>query len=260
MDSSSNKHYHEDGFDSRESLENYYSAKTAKFFQEDALLFPIENLAKTFSEGHIKGDVLIDFSAGPLVHHLYAACEFFEHIIVLKVSDRCIMELKRWADERTGAFDWGHATKLHVDMEGKSYQLKDKEQKVRSALHHVVKCDLEKENMMDPIVLPPADCVISVWLLDFISKDKDDYIKYLRKFSKLLKPGGHIIIIGDLETTYIKIGKDTLHMLNYEEDFVRKSLAGEGFIIDCCYTKKRMIVNDLCDCKGLIYIVAHKEK
>ncbi|CAJ0967698.1 unnamed protein product [Ranitomeya imitator] len=125
MDSSCNKHYHEDGFDSRECLENYFSDKDAKVFEDDALIFPIENLTKTFSEGHIKGDVLIDISVGPLVHHLFAACEFFKHIVVLKVSDRCILELKRWADSRTGAFNWGHAAKLHVDLEGKRHQSKN---------------------------------------------------------------------------------------------------------------------------------------
>ncbi|XP_075184436.1 nicotinamide N-methyltransferase-like [Anomaloglossus baeobatrachus] len=195
-----------------------------------------------------------------MVHHLYAACEFFKHLIVMKVSDRCIMELKRWVDERTGAFDWGRAAKLHVDIEGKSDQLEEKEKKVRSALHHVVKCDLKKENMMDPIVLPPADCVISFWLLDAISKDQDDYRRHLRKFSKLLKPGGHIILVGDLDATYYTVGKHKFHILTYDENFVRKALAEESFIIDCYKTKKRIIVDDLCDCKVLFFVVAHKEK
>ncbi|XP_073513321.1 nicotinamide N-methyltransferase-like [Phyllobates terribilis] len=260
MDSSTHKHYHEDGFDSRQCLEHYFSDKSASVFGEDSLIFPIENLTKTFSEGHIKGDVLIDLSVGPLVHHLFAACDFFNHIIVLKVSDRCIMELKRWVDERTGAFEWGHAVKLHVDIEEKSYQLEDKEQKVRSALQHVLKCNLEKENIMDPMVLPPADCIISAWLLDVISKDGDDYMRKLRNFSKLLTPGGHLILFGDLDTTYYKVGKDTFHMFNYDEDFVRKALTEEGFIIDFCNTKARTVVNDLCDCKALIFIVAHKKK
>ncbi|KAM4015579.1 indolethylamine N-methyltransferase-like [Anomaloglossus baeobatrachus] len=259
MDPCTHKLYHKDDFDSRQCLDHYFSDKSSSVFGEDSLIFPIENLTNTFSKGHINGDVLIDLSVGPLVHHLYAACEFFKHIIVMKASDQCIMELKRWVDERTGAFEWGHAAQLHVDTEGKSHQLEDKEQKVRSALNHVVKCDLEKENMMDPIVLPQADCIISAWLLDVISKDHDDYMRYIRKFSKLLKPGGHIILFGDLDTTFYMIGKDKFHLLNYDEEFARKALETEGFIIDFCNTKKRTVVNDLCDCKALLYIVAHKE-
>ncbi|XP_056398952.1 nicotinamide N-methyltransferase-like [Hyla sarda] len=260
MDPSTNKIYHVHGFDSRQALDHYFSDKPEMVFAEDSLIFPIENLTKTFTEGHIKGDVLIDLSSGPMVHHLFSACEFFKHIIVLKVSDRCILELKRWLDTRTGAFDWGHATKLHLEKEDKSDQLQETEEKVRSAVQHVMKCDLEKENMTDPIVLPPADCIISAWLLDQISKDQDEYIRYLRKFSKLLKPGGHLILLGLLDTTYFTVGKDKLHYLTYDEDLARKALVGEGFVIDGCKVKKRTAVSDLIDYKAIIFITAHKEK
>ncbi|XP_069804329.1 nicotinamide N-methyltransferase-like [Dendropsophus ebraccatus] len=260
MASGSYKRYHVHGFDSRQYLEHYFSDKPDMVFEEDILKFPIENLAKTFTVGHINGDVLVDLSIGSMVHHLYAACEFFKHIIVLKVSDRCILELKRWLDTRTGAFNWGHATKIHVEMEGKSDQLEDKEGKVRSAAQHVVKCDLEKENMTDPIVLPPADCIISAWLLEAICKDQEDYIRYLRKFSGLLKPGGHLLLFGGLDVTYYTVGRDRLSAFTYDEAFARKALAGEGFVIDDCKVKKRTAVSDLTDYKALIFIAAHKEK
>ncbi|KAM4015584.1 nicotinamide N-methyltransferase-like [Anomaloglossus baeobatrachus] len=259
MDSGTYKLYHEDDFDSRQHLQSYFSDNPDKVSKEDSLIFPIENLIKTFTEGHIKGDVLIDISHSSMIHHLFAACDFFKHIIVLKVNDRCIMELKRWVDERTGAFEWGHVTKLHGDTELNSNHLQDKEGKVRSALHHVLKCDFEKENIIDPIVLPPADCIISAWFLDVISKDQDDYRRYLRKFSRLLKPGGHIILIGCLDITYFTVGKHTFHALNYDEDFARKALVGEGFIVDLCKVKKRADVNDHIDYKAVIFIAAHKE-
>ncbi|XP_069805124.1 nicotinamide N-methyltransferase-like [Dendropsophus ebraccatus] len=260
MASSSHKHYHVHGFDSRQHLEHYMSDKPDMVFKEDILKFPIENFAKTFAKGHIKGDVLIDLSLGSFVHHLYAASEFFKHILVLKVRDRCILELKRWLDTRTGAFHWGHATKHHADVHGKSEELEDKEGKVRSAVQHVVKCHLEKENMTDPIVLPPADCLISFWLIDNISKDQEDYVRYLRKFSKLLKPGGHLLLFGALEISYYTVGKDKIRTLTYDEEFVRKALAGEGFVIDDCKVKKRTAVSDLTDYKGMIFISAHKDK
>ncbi|XP_069804350.1 indolethylamine N-methyltransferase-like [Dendropsophus ebraccatus] len=260
MASSTYKRYHVHGFDSRQHLEHYVSDKPDMAFEEDALKFPIENFAKTFSKGHINGDVLIDLSPGSMIHHLFAACEFFKHIIVLKINDRCILELKRWLDSRTGAFNWGHVTKLHGEIGGNRDQFQEHEGKVRSAAQHVVKCDLEKENMTDPIVLPPADCIISVWFLEAICKDQEDYIRYLRKFSGLLKPGGHLILFGCLDMTYYTVGKDRLHSFTYDEDFARKALVGEGFVIDSCVLKKRTAVSDLSDYKGVIFIVAHKEK
>ncbi|XP_069803807.1 indolethylamine N-methyltransferase-like [Dendropsophus ebraccatus] len=258
MASSCCKFYHLHGFDSRQLLEDYFSDKPEMTLGDDSLIFPIENLTKTFAQGHIKGDFLIDLSVGPMVHHLYSACRFFKHIIVLKVSDRCIMELKRWLDTRTGAFNWGHASQLHEEIEGNCDELQDKEGKVRSAVQHVVICDLEKENVTDPIVLPLADCIITAWLLDHICRSQDDYIRYLKKFSKLLKPGGHLILIGSLGKTCMTVGKDKIHALTYDEHFVRKALVGEGFVIDDCKVKKRTVVSDLTDYKAVIFIAAHK--
>ncbi|XP_069804706.1 indolethylamine N-methyltransferase-like [Dendropsophus ebraccatus] len=254
------KIYHVHGMDSRQHLEHYLSDKPDMVFQEDFLIFPIENLMKTFSEGHIKGDVLIDLSIGSLIHHLYAPSEFFKNIIILKVKDRCILELKRWLNTRTGAFEWGHATKIHIDIEGKSAELQDKEGKVREAAQHVAKCDLNKQNIMDPVVLPPADCIISVCFLEVISKDQDDYVRYIRKFSGLLKPGGHLILLGCMNMTYFKVGNDRIHAFTYDEEFVREALVGEGFVIDDCNVKKRTAVSDLTDFKAVIFIAAHKEK
>ncbi|XP_073513307.1 nicotinamide N-methyltransferase-like [Phyllobates terribilis] len=260
MDSSNYKLYHKGGYDSRQCLEHYFSDKPDMVFAEDALSFPIENLIKTFTEGHIKGDILIDLSIGSLLHHLFAACEFFKHVIVLKANERCILELKRWVDERTGAFSWSHVAKLHGDIGDSSDLLQDKEGKVRSALQHVLKFDLEKENMLDPIELPLADCIICAWLLDYICKDQDDFMRNLRKFSKLLKPEGHIIIIGCLGVTYYTIGKDKFHAFNYNEEIARNALVGEGFIIDRCEIKQRTAVSDLTDYKEVLFIAAHKQK
>ncbi|XP_075696825.1 nicotinamide N-methyltransferase-like [Rhinoderma darwinii] len=260
MDSSPYKFYHVHGFDSRQYLEHYFSDKPDMAFRDDLLNFIIGNLRQVFAVGHINGEILIDLSIGSFIHHLYSASEFFKNIIVLKVNNRCIMELKRWVDVRTGAFYWGHTSALHQETEENSDQFENGEGKVRSAIQHVVKYDLEKENMTEPLVLPPADCVISTFLLDVISKDQDDYIRYLRKISRLLKPGGCLILIGVLDITYFTVGKDKLHGFAYDEDFARKALVGEGFIIDYCKVKERTAVSDITNYKSVIFIAAHKDK
>ncbi|XP_073441180.1 nicotinamide N-methyltransferase-like [Dendrobates tinctorius] len=259
MDSKPYKFYPEDGFDPKQFLEEYLSDNPKLNLRADFLEFPIKNLTKTFKEGQIKDDILIDLSLGPMVQTLFAACDYFKHMIVLKVSDRCILELKRWADSHTGAFDWDYAAKLNVDLEGKSENFQEKLEKVRSAAQHVMKIDLEKENIIEPMVLPPADTIVSAFLLDTVSKKEDDYIKYLKKFERLLTHGGRLIILGDLKTTYYTVGKDKVHALSYDEEFAKKALVGSGFVIDHCEVKKRTAESDHTDYKGIIYIVAHKE-
>ncbi|XP_077105825.1 nicotinamide N-methyltransferase-like [Ranitomeya variabilis] len=259
MASSPTKFYLEDDFDSKQLMEQYFSDNPKTNLSADFLEFPMKNLTKTFSEGKIKGDTLIDLSVGPMVCHLLAACDYFKNIIVLKSRDRCITELKKWADSQTGLLDWGYVAKRYVDPEGKSENFQQKEEKVRSAAQNVMKIDLEKENIIEPKVLPPADAIISAGLMDVISKEEENYIRYLKRFQKILKPGGHFIYIGAIENTYYIVGKEKFHAMNYNEDLVKKALVGEGFVVDHSEVKKRTAVSNLTDYKDVLFMVAHKQ-
>ncbi|XP_063797897.1 nicotinamide N-methyltransferase-like [Pseudophryne corroboree] len=259
MDSSSYKFYPEHGFDSREHLETYFANKQEMGFGDDSLKFPMECLHRVFSEGHIKGDILIEISPGALIHHLYTASGFFRQILVLKCSEQCIMELNKWINTRTGAFDWSHIMAYIKCLEGNSDPCQDKDMTLKTAITKIVKCNIDNENLTDPEVLQPADCVISVCMLDTISKDQADYIKNLRKFMKLLKPEGYLILVGGLNATYMKIGQDKIHWFKYDEIFARKVLTDEGFIIDHCVVHKRTSVSDLTDYEALLFITAHRE-
>ncbi|XP_063797898.1 nicotinamide N-methyltransferase-like [Pseudophryne corroboree] len=259
MDSSSHKFYPEHGFDSREYLETYFSNRPDMVFEEDSLKFPMECLHRAFIEGHIKGDLLIDISAGSFIHHLYTASGFFKKILVLKCSEQCIMELNRWINTRTGAFDWSHIMAYIKSLEGNSDLCQDKDMTLKTAITKTMKCNIGKENLTDPEVLPPADCVISMFMLDAISKDQAGYIKNLRNFIKLLKPEGYLILVGCLNATYGMVGQDKIHMCKYDENFVRKVFTSEGLIIDHCAVHKRTSVSDLCDYEAILFITAHRE-
>ncbi|XP_063798041.1 nicotinamide N-methyltransferase-like [Pseudophryne corroboree] len=260
MDSSSHKFYPVHGFDSRDHLETYFSNKQEMVFGDDSMKFPMENLHRAFSEGHIKGDLLIDISTGSLIHHLYTASGYFKQILVLKCSEQCIMELNKWINTHTGAFDWSHMMAFIKCLEGNSDQCQDKDMTLKTAITKIVKCHIDNENLTDPEVLPPADCVISGWILEFISKDQDDYIKNFRKFVKLLKPEGYLILMGVLNVTYVMIGQDKIYVFKYDENFARKVLTDEGFIIDHWVVQKRTAVSDCTDYEAVIFITAHKEQ
>lgn len=132
--------------------------------------------------------------------------------------------------------------------------------KLKTTIKHIVKCDLERENLTDPLVLPQADCLISAWLLECISKDKEDFIKHLKKFLKCLKPGGHLILLGVLNGTYYTVGEQKFHILKYDENFLQKALTGEGLTIDDCEVLPTSIETDLTDYKSTGILVAHKIK
>ncbi|XP_072282901.1 nicotinamide N-methyltransferase-like [Pyxicephalus adspersus] len=260
MDSMPKKFYHIHDFDTRRSLEQYFSDKGDMVFGEDSLKFPMMNLQYVFSRGFIRGDLLIDLSYGSIIHHLYSASKVFKDIILIKLNEKCAMEVRRWLSDRTGAFNWTHTTTAIEEMEGKSDKVQNIELNVKAAIRQIVMCNLEKENLTGQLVLPLADCVISAWLLEAISKDQDEYMRNLEKISNLLKVGGHLIIIGGLNTTFFTVGSERFHVFKYDEIFVKSALQKVGFIIDYCAVQRRKKVSDLVDTTHIIFISAHKEK
>ncbi|XP_072281433.1 nicotinamide N-methyltransferase-like [Pyxicephalus adspersus] len=260
MYSTPKKFYHIHGCDARKSLELYFSGNKTMVFAEDSLTFPMMNLHYVLSRGFIQGNLLVDFSKGSVIHHLYSASNIFKDIILLKIREKCAMELRRWLNDRTGAFDWTHTKTAVAQLEGKSDHIENIELNLKASIRQIVMCNPDKENLTDPMVLPPADCVISAWLLDVICKDEDDYMRNLKKISNLLKMGGYLIIIGVLNATYLASDVECLHVFKYDESFVRFALSKSGFVVDYCAVQRRKNVSDLADYTHIMCITAHKEK
>ncbi|XP_068099843.1 indolethylamine N-methyltransferase-like [Hyperolius riggenbachi] len=260
MDCGAKKFYHKHDFDSRTFLDTYFSDKLDMVFGDDALKFPMMNFHYVFSSGFVKGDVLIDVSLGPLVHHLYSACDIFKDIIILKLNERCTMETSRWKDTRTGAYDWTHTSAHAAKLEGKSAQVQDKDEQLKAAISHVISCDFENENITHPVVLPLADCITSVFLMESICKDEEDYMKILGKMSKLLRPGGHLILIAVLNSSYFIVGGEKFHGFGFDESFVKNALSKLGFVIDYCAVQRRKNDSKLINYKAVMFIAACKAK
>ncbi|XP_056398601.1 nicotinamide N-methyltransferase-like [Hyla sarda] len=260
MDRGDHKRYHVHAFDSRLLLETYFSDKEELGFIEDALRFPMMKLHSIFTQGHVKGDSLIDISLGSAIHHLYSACGFFKEITLLRVTETCVMELNKWRDARTGAFDWSHTTNILTSILGDLEKSLDPETKLKAAMKPILRCDLNKENLIDPEIVPQADCVITGCLLDVISEDESDYKRNLKKIVNLVKPGGYLMLFGILNTTYFMVGEEKFYAFKYNEKFAREALIDEGLSIDYCYVKDRKEDSKLVNHEGVIFILAHKCK
>ncbi|KAM5163672.1 indolethylamine N-methyltransferase-like [Mantella aurantiaca] len=258
MDCTTHKFYHIHGMDSREHSDLYYSDKEDMVFREDSLIFPMMNLHYQFSSCRVAGNTLIDISQGSFIHHLYSACGSFQDIVVLKSSEKCIMELSRWLHDLTGAYDWTHTSTTAAELEGNRDQHQEKESRLKSSIKQILKYDFEQENITSPVELPLADCVHIAWILEAISKDGDEYMRNLEKTLKLLKPGGQLLLFSMTYATYFTAGGEQLHVFTQDEDFVKNTLSKLGLVINYCAVQRRRNVSDLVDYKAVMFIVAIK--
>ncbi|KAM8939574.1 nicotinamide N-methyltransferase-like [Pelodytes ibericus] len=209
--------------------------------------------------GNFKGDRLIDVSLGPVISHLLPFCEQFKEITILECDDRCIKDLEKWKNNHLDSSDWAHVSKAMMDLHGECNVWQEKEEALRRKVKLVLKCDFDKENLTDPITLPKADCIISTWLLGCISKDHAAYCSNLKKISSMLKPGGRLILFGDINMSYYVVGQEKFHYLTYDEEFLRASLNAERFKIERYETHDRKTTSDITDNDKVVRLTAVKE-
>uniref|UniRef100_A0A8C4YIJ0 Nicotinamide N-methyltransferase n=1 Tax=Gopherus evgoodei TaxID=1825980 RepID=A0A8C4YIJ0_9SAUR len=197
----------------------------------------LNQLRILYSEpGVVTGDTLIDIGSGPTIHQLLSACESFKEIITPVVKYMC-------------------------ELEGNRGKEAEKEAKLRKTIKQVLKCDVHQSNPMNPIVLPPADCLVSSLCLEAACKDLTTYRIALKNIGSLLKPGGHLVLSGVLGCSFYMVGPKRFSSLVLGEEFLREALSDTGFIIQEFEVLIRDDnTDDSCDFSGKFFILARKEE
>ncbi|XP_075460139.1 indolethylamine N-methyltransferase-like isoform X2 [Ascaphus truei] len=248
---------YQSNFDPKAYLATFCSFGTGR---DGTLNFRLQKCLKTFSSGGIGGHTLIDIGTGPSIYQLFSACESFKQIIATDFTERNRQELERWLKKEPGAFDWSVAVKAVCELEGNREEWQVKEDKVRRAVKQIVKWDVTKDNPLEPVVLPQVDCVLSLWCLSSISRDKEAYRSNLRKFASLLNIGGHLLLFVGFNISHYMIGEHKFFMLSYDEHFLREALRDAGYVIenmDVLPSKRNTVISDY---EHAVYVIARKEK
>ncbi|CAN2391871.1 NNMT/PNMT/TEMT family, partial [Pristimantis euphronides] len=224
--------------------------------------FVLNNLHETFTAGGVRGEILIDFGAGPTIYHLLSACEVFDTIITSDFLEQNRRQLEKWLRKDPDALDWTHVVKYVCELEGNSNSLEKKEETLRRKVTQVLKCDALAKKPYDPVPMPEADCLISCLCLEAPCKDLEDFINTLKKFKELLKPGGHIILQSVLNCTYYYVGKKLFSSLYLTKDNLEKAFKEAGYdIVKVKVTpradRSRM---DISDYNSFYFVHARKPK
>ncbi|CAJ0963627.1 unnamed protein product, partial [Ranitomeya imitator] len=189
--------------------------------------------------------------------HLISVCEFFEEISILKVNDATIKEFELWKNKDPKAFDWAQTSKFFMELKQLSSDgWKEEEESLRGKIKEILKLDLCSDDLLNS--LPKFDCATSVWGLETISKDHEDFRRNLRKLNKLVKIGGHLLCYADVNSSYFKIGKDKFHLLPCDESFYRKVISEEGFEIKHYENLEKLMDSGIVDHEKVVFIVAQK--
>ncbi|KAM4703686.1 indolethylamine N-methyltransferase-like [Rhinophrynus dorsalis] len=242
-------------FNPRAYLDLYYLKNIEG---NEILMFTLRSLYKTFILGDVKGGTLIDIGTGPTIHQLLAACEQFKEIICTDFTDQNRLELERWLRNEPGAFDWSSTIKKACEIEGMRENWIQKQDKLRRVIKQVLKCDVNKSNPMDPLVLEPADCLITSLCLEAACRNIDIFFCALKHIGSLIKPKGHLVMVTVLQETFYMVGEKKFSCLYLEKTDVENAVKNAGFCIKHEEVKS-IPLNNTADCTAVLFLVAIKE-
>ncbi|OCT66971.1 nicotinamide N-methyltransferase [Xenopus laevis] len=253
------KGYHDEEFNPCHLFDTYGGIdKTIS--KEELVENPLKFFYNIFSSGCVKGDMLFDISVGSSVYSNFVAVDYFKNIILLESSDCCINAKEKWIRNEPGAVEHSHVAEFVCFLKGQSTEWKEHEEKTRRAIKQVVKWDITKENPLGAVVLPQADCLTSWYYLEAVSKDQYMYINLLKKFSSLLKIGGHLFLFAAINVSYYTIGQHKFAALKCDEEFIRKAITEAGFIIESSQTHKSNLKSQMIDYESVACFVCRKDR
>ncbi|XP_069825511.1 indolethylamine N-methyltransferase-like [Dendropsophus ebraccatus] len=256
--SNSEIHQQQYEYSSRDLYNTYLYSGAHPALLDEIVCFPMRQLYKEMSTGHIQGSTLLQFNPGPAPYKLLVCCEFFEEINVLEFHDENSLELRKWLKKDPGALEWTHISQYACSLEGRSDGWIKKEEILRERVKRVIDCDIAADPLVAPGTLPPVDCLMSICGFELISKDHEEFRNNLRKAAALLKVGGYLALFGVINAKFYKLGERLFHVLCYNAEFLRAALMDSGFVIESLETRPAADVGGSIIYDNQVYVRARK--
>lgn len=220
-------------------------------------------LAQTFATGEVSGRTLIDIGSGPTIYQLLSACAHFEDITMTDFLEVNRQELGLWLREEPGAFNWSVYSQHVCLIEGKGESWQEKERQLRARVKRVLPIDVHQPQPLGIASLAPlpADALVSAFCLEAVSPDLTSFQRALDHITTLLRPGGHLLLIGALEESWYLAGEARLAVVPVHEEEVREALVLSGYEVRDLrtYVMPTHLRTGVDDVKGIFFAWAQKK-
>lgn len=216
----------------------------------------IEQFHNIFIDGILKGEQLLDIGTGPVVHPLVTASKWFDKVYLSDFASSNIEFLQKW---RRGE-------SLHMEPLMKSFAQKEDHNstwetlnlRVLGKVKNVVSCDVNKPNPLSETVLENAkfDAITSCLCLQVAALTLENFQRNLKSISKMLKPGGHLVVADILDETYYQVGEKKFQSLSLTLEELKGAFKDSGFVIERFNTLDHTLRSTVCNGNTVYSIVA----
>ncbi|XP_063281527.1 phenylethanolamine N-methyltransferase [Pelobates fuscus] len=250
-------------FNPRAYLQNNYIPPRADFDNPGSVVpWKLRCLADACASGEIGGQLMVDIGTGPTVYQLLSAFELFKEVVLTDYLEVNREEIRKWLRGEAGTFDWGPYIKHVCNIEGKGEPWEEKQNRLRARVSKVIPVDIHQPCPLGKELGPGSiDTLVSSFCLEACSPDYGAFKKALGNITRLLKPGGHFLMIGALEESFYLAGEAKLSVVSLTEEMTKKALCDAGYKIRDfrAYVMPQSMRTDVDDTKGIFFAWAQKE-
>ncbi|XP_068610692.1 phenylethanolamine N-methyltransferase [Brachionichthys hirsutus] len=224
-------------FDPAAYLQYNYTPPRADFQRGDSIVpWKLGCLHRAFRDGDVSGDLLVDVGSGPTLYQVLSACELFNKVILTDFLEVNRKELKLWLQDDGGCkLDWTPYLQHVCALEGRRpSEWTQKAARLRQVVTDILPIDVHRPQPLAHDALPSAgaDCLVSSFCLEAASPDLASFSRALGHIGGLLRPGGHLLLIGALEESYYFGGPGVrIPVVPVNEAQVCDSLKQNGFTL-----------------------------
>ncbi|CAN9509141.1 unnamed protein product [Ophioblennius macclurei] len=254
-------------FDPAAYLQYNYTPPRADLTRKDSIVpWKLACLHRAFTEDDVSGELLVDIGSGPTLYQVLSGCEIFNKVLMTDFLEVNRQELRRWIQDAGGcSLDWTPYLQHVCKLEGRRPSAwTEKATRLRRVIADVLPVDVHRPQPMAPDALPSAgaDCLVSCFCLESVSPDLPAFTRALGNIRKLLKPDGHLMLIGALGESYYLGGPGLkIPVVPLNEAQVCASLKESGFTLIRLevYNLPRDMRVGVDDVTGIFFAKAKKE-
>jgi nicotinamide N-methyltransferase len=173
-----------------------------------------------------KQKTLLEVGGGPVIYPLISASSKVDEIIFSEYTEENRQEVRSWVKKDQSAFDWSRYFKQIADMECTSPEVV--EDRLRSKIKKIVKCDISKANPLAPITQKNFDIISINFCHESVTDDEKSYLQWLKNAISLLKPSGIVVMTMIRNAKYYTSGDTQFAACPIDENGVSDALRAAG--------------------------------
>lgn len=232
QDSNLTSHGDESFYDPAEYIKLYCSGSWPSELEKLLCTWTQDQIHKIFVGGKYKGKKLLDIGSGPVVYAVITASKYYDECYVSDLSPANVDFLQKWIREESTEMEY--LMKEFSKKEGESGAWEVRKKQVREKIKNAVVSDLRKPNPVSGTILENTsfDAITACLCFSAAVLTIEDYTKAIQNCGKILKPGGHLVIVDIIDNSWYALGNMKFKTLATTEEEIRRAFSESGYEIE----------------------------